>query len=123
MIKITTLKYDSYKNTKDFEHGSYRTKNFVKYVAENGNFICTVNGEIVTKEEGNKTFRELKSKFYNDCKVEKELLNYNDEEIIKYLKGGIDRYVEYIDNYNQYRKVKDNNERLWKLVSEFMNIC
>ena len=34
--------------------------NFIKYIAENGKSVCTVNDKIVSKEEGNKIFSRIK---------------------------------------------------------------
>lgn len=94
---------------------------FTKYIAENGEYICTINDEIVSKNEGNETFRNLISEA-EDYTIEKTILNKNDMEIIEYIKGGIDEYVEYIDDYYQYKNAKDNNDRLYKLISKFKSI-
>ena len=111
MIKITTLRFNG-----------YNYKNFAKYIAENGNYICVVNDEIVNPSDGNKLFRDLKMEYPNHS-IEITTLDYNDDEIIKYLDSGIDKYVEYIDNYRQYRDAKENNNRLEKLISKFKSIC
>ena len=110
MIQITTVKY------------SYHYKYFKKYIADNGNYICAVDGDIVSKEEGNEIFKNLKSEYPN-CVVTREIIYKNDMEIFEYLENGIDKYVEYIDNYYQYRQAKDRNEQLWKLISNFRTIC
>ena len=110
MIKITKLKY-----------GSYKRKYFVKYIAENGNYICAIDDEIVLPNEGNNIFKELKSE-WEDCSVEVTILDKNNAEIIEYIEKGIDKYVEYIDNYYQYKDAKDNNDRLYKLISKFKSI-
>lgn len=110
MIKITTMKH----------YG--KTYYFKKYIAENGNFICTVDGEVVSKDEGNKLFLELKSK-YPKCVIEKEIIDLNDKEIIESLDKRIDKYVEYIDDYTRYRQIKDINEELYKIIYEFESIC
>ena len=94
---------------------------FTKYIAENGECVCTIDDEIVSKNEGNEIFRNLTSKA-EDYTVEKTILNKNDTEIIEYIKENIDEYVEYIDDYYQYKNAKDNNDRLYKLISKFKSI-
>ena len=110
MIKITKLNY-----------GSYRSKRFVKYVAENGNYICAIDDEIISPHDGNEVFKKLQSEWDN-YSIEIILLDKNNEEIISYIENGIDKYVEYIDNYNQYRIAKNKNEQLYNLISNFKSI-
>ena len=63
MIQITYL---SYKPIMQYIpktlYGLTTYHSFVKYIAENGNYICVVDGKIVSKDEGNQIFKELKSK-------------------------------------------------------------
>lgn len=103
-------------------YGLTKYHSFIKYIAENGNYLCVVDGEIVSKDEGNQMFRELKSK-YPECKIEKETDNLNNNEIIDYIDNQIDKYANYIDDYNQYKSTMDVNEKLYKLISEFKSIC
>ena len=103
-------------------YGLTKYHSFIKYIAENGNYLCVVDGKIVSKDEGNQMFRELKSK-HPECKIEKETDNLNNNEIIDYINSQIDKYANYIDDYNQYKSVTDFNERLYKLISEFKSIC
>lgn len=110
MIQITKLKI------------SYRLYFFIKYIAENGNYICAVNDEIVSKDDGNQMFKNLISK-YENYKVEKSTIDATNDEIIKYILKNVDKYACYIENYNQYREAMDNNERLYKLSREFKAIC
>lgn len=94
---------------------------FMKYIAENGNAICTVNGEIVERDAGNDIYRKLKAE---GAVVEtRETYEKSDDEIIRYIESGIDKYVEYIDNYRQYEDACRSNERLRKLASEFKRIA
>lgn len=110
MIQITKLKI------------SYRLYFFIKYIAENGNYICAVNDEVVSKDDGNQMFKNLISESEN-YKVEKSAIDATNDEIIKYILKNVDKYVCYIENYNQYREAMDNNERLYKLSREFKAIC
>ena len=123
MIQITYL---SYKPIMQYIpktlYGLTTYHSFVKYIAENGNYICVVDGKIVSKDEGNRIFKELKSKNPN-CKIEKETHNLNDNEIIDYIDNKIDKYANYIDDYNQYRSAMDANERLYDLIRKFKSIC
>lgn len=115
MIKRTIVRYkDSY--------GYYRNTYFTKYIAENGCFVCTVDGEIVNPDAGNNTYKNI-IKTKKDVSIKKEIDTKGDKEIIDYLEGGIDKYVQYIENYEQYRKAYDNNARLRKLISHFEAIC
>lgn len=110
MIQITKLKI------------SYRLYFFVKYIAENGNYICAVNDEVVSKDDGNQMFKNLISESEN-YKVEKSAIDATNDEIIKYILKNVDKYACYIENYNQYREAMNNNERLYKLSREFKAIC
>ena len=110
MIQITKLKIN------------YKLYFFIKYIAKNGNYICAVNDEIVSKDDGNQMFKNLILESEN-YKVEKSAINKNNSEIIEYISSGIDKYAHYIDNYKQYREAMDNNERLYKLIEEFEAIC
>lgn len=54
MIKSTRVKYKEW-------DGYFRYKWFTKYVADNGKSVCTVSGKIVSPDEGNKLYKELKA--------------------------------------------------------------
>lgn len=103
-------------------YGLTKYHSFIKYIAENGNYICAVDGKIVSRDEGNQIFRELKRKHPN-CKIEKEICHLNNDEIINYIDGQIDKYANYIDDYNQYRSAMDANEQLYDLIQKFKSIC
>lgn len=123
MIQITYL---SYKPIMQYIpktlYGLTTYHSFVKYIAENGNYICVVDGKIVSKDEGNQIFKELKRE-HSNCKIEKEVCHLNNDEIIAYIDGQIDKYANYIDDYNQYRSAMDANERLYDLIQKFKSIC
>ncbi len=110
MIKRITLKC-----------GSFSYKCFIKYIAENGNAVCAINDEIVEPEAGNEIFRKLKAKgaYVSD----REVIDMDNEEIVRYIESGIDHYVEYIDDYRRYEQVRSQNDRLHKLILEFGRIA
>lgn len=103
-------------------YGLTKYHSFIKYIAENGNYICVVDGKIVSRDEGNQIFRELKRE-HSNCKIEKEICHLNNDEIIDYIDSQIDKYANYIDNYKQYRSAMDTNERLYDLIRKFKSIC
>ena len=93
---------------------------FVKYIAENGNAVCTVNGESVLPSDGNDLYRKLKAKGAT-C-ISREVTYESDKEIIERFERGIDKYTAYIDNYEQQKRAERNNKRLRGLISEFKQI-
>lgn len=94
---------------------------FEKFIAENRKCVCVVDGEIVSPDEGNKIFRELKAK-NPGCKIEKEFNNFNDKEIIKYIDSKIDKYAHYIDSHRQRDEAEDRNYKIRKVRAEFIRI-
>ena len=105
MIKITYL----------------NNNNFTKYIAENGKFICTVNDEIISGEEGNKIFSKIKNTT-KQINIEKKETEANNEEIIKHLSKRIDTTVEYIDNDRQYKEAIARNGKILSIITEFKKI-
>lgn len=101
--------------------GGFSYKNFTKYIAENGNAVCAINDEIVEPDVGNDIYRALKEE--NAVVTNRVAIEMNDEEIVKHLESGIDKYVEYIDNYRQYMQAQEKNNRIRKLISEFRRIA
>ena len=91
---------------------------FDKYIAENGHYVCTVNDEVVSREEGNEIFKNLKSKA-KKYSVTKETILKNDAEILEYLDGSIDKYYMYIDNGKQYNEAVEHNEKIYKIIRWF----
>lgn len=110
MVKRITLKC-----------GAYRRKYFVKYIAENGNAVCTINDEIVEPSAGNEIFRELKARGAEV--VSRDILEYNDRETIDFIDEGIDEFVEYIENFRQYEEARAHNDRLRKIMNEFTRVA
>ena len=98
-----------------------RLHRFTKYIAENGNAVCTVDGEIVEPNEGNDTYRKLKAK--GAVCTSRETWDMNDSEIVEYIERGIDKFTHYIDNYKQQQQAEANNDSLYKLSSEFKRVA
>ena len=94
--------------------------NFTKYIANNGKSVCTINDEIVSREEGNKIFSRIKKA--EKANIEKKEIEKNDEEIIKFLSGRVDTTVEYIDNYSQYKEAIARNGRILSIITEFKKV-
>lgn len=113
MIKTTILHYYS-----PYLHKKF----FCEYIADNGKSLYTVDGRVVTKEQGNKEFVDTvkKSKTYN---VEKFTEDANNDAILKQLDSGIDKYVQYIDDYNQYNTACKNNEKIRTVIKAFKQIA
>lgn len=121
MIKIVVLEERVYTQRipRDVWYSVRRV--FKKYIAENGNAVCAIDGEIVEPNAGNEVYRKLKAKGAK-C-VEREVLDMSDEEIIEYLDSGIDKYSMYIDNGRQWEEAEMRNYKLRKLIKEFERIC
>ena len=113
MIKRTILNYLG---------NYYYTTYFTQYIAENGKSLYTIGNKKVSKKEGNDLFLDLikNSIEYN---VKTNIIETDDQGIIDFLEKGINQYVEYIDNYKEYKSECENNERLYKLIKEFKKIA
>ena len=122
MVKVVVMKE---KVAYDVHRGSIlygdRYTYFKKYIAENGNAVCTVNSEVVAPNDGNEIYRELKAKGA-EC-TKREVLGIDDAATILYIEEGIDKYVEYIDNGRQYDEAKAHNKKLYKIISEFRKVA
>ena len=121
MIKIVVLEHKVLTKVIPKEVGYKVRTRFVKYVAENGNFICAVNGEMIPQDDGNALYRKLKSK--GAVCVTRKVIPASNEEITSYIESGIDKYAQYIDNYRQYQEAEERNAMLRKLSSSFKTAC
>lgn len=95
--------------------------NFVTIRNDEGRALYLMDGEIVTKEEGNTKFLELKRKattFNQDVKEWECTL----EEAIKPYEEAIDPYTHYIDNYEQEKAAERRNEHLRKIIAAIKNL-
>lgn len=95
---------------------------FTKYITENGHYVCTVNDKVVSREEGNEIFKNLISEA-DEYSVEKETILKNDNEILEYLDGRIDKYYMYIENGKQWSEAKEQNEKIYKIMRCFEAMC
>ena len=109
---------------------------FKTFTDDNGNSTYYINGEEVSKEDGNNRYLYIKKsnaewRKTDDCKqylkrtkknvnetfnqtVEEREVSY--EELIKQLEDSIDRYTDYIDNYKQQQQAEANNQRIYKKI-------
>ena len=111
MIKTTILT----------ERNKYRTCTFFrKYIAENGNAVCTINGEVVEPNAGNDIYRKMKAE---GAASERVVVDASNNEIIALLESGIDKYVQYIDNYRQYEEACRSNDKIRKVIAEFKKVA
>lgn len=125
MIKITIVEYEKSYPVRNCGNRGFHfinskdRKRFIQYVAENGNSVYVISGnEIVTKDEGNKLFLELVNTEKN-VKVTKNVIDANDEDILSRLDEGVDKYTEYIDNYNQQLEAEKHNRKIWAIMDAF----
>lgn len=121
MIKIVILEHKVLTKVIPKEVGYKVKTRFVKYVAENGNFICAVNGEMISQDDGNALYRKLKKK--GAICITREAIDANDDETISYIEDGIDKYVHYIDDYRRYQQTEECNATLRKVSSAFKAAC
>ena len=96
-------------------------KVFAKYIAENGNAVCAINDEIVEPSKGNEIYRELKASGAK-C-TERETIEASDSEMLDMIESRVDRHVEYIEDYKQYRAACERNDRLYRLAAEFRRVA
>ena len=121
------------------------TKTFTTFTDDNGNKTYLIDNEVGSMDEGNGQYLKMKNsnkewRKTDECKqflkrtktaieetfhqeVEEYDITY--EEIIKKLEGCIDEYVEFIDNYEQYRsacrandEIRERIEKVKKLMEE-----
>ena len=111
MIKIVTVKC-----------GSFSYRHFTKYIAENGKAVCAINDEVVEPDVGNDIYKALRAE--GATVVNREfIIGKTDSEIVEYIESGIDKYLQYIENYKQYEQAREHNDKLYKLAEEFKRIA
>ncbi len=76
-----------------------------------------VDGEEVTKEEGNQRWLELKSKLINAEVVKTECETTYENEVKK-LEGLMDKYAHYIDDYSLYAEACGRNEKIQDRIAK-----
>ena len=95
---------------------------FREYIAENGASLYTIGNRIVTRDEGNQEFLNIVRRATRYA-VEKTAVNANNDTILKNLNGSIDQYVEYIDDYRQYKAACAVNEEIYKIIHAFKAVA
>lgn len=126
MIKVVTLEYEApfitHSITTDTEDVfTTKYKYFKTYQAENGNAVYTVDGELVTKEEGNKIFTDLVNKYTHKATVHR--IGATNSEICEKLEKCIDPYYFYIDDTKDMERAKKDNERVRDILNAFIEVA
>ena len=112
MIRITVLHYIP--KTEKY----WKIKTFYQYAAENGNSLYLIGSEYTDKETGNQTFKDLVANA-REYSVSRNTLELSDKETLEHLGKSIDPYVEYIDNYRQYKEAQASNQHIYNLMDAF----
>lgn len=126
MIKVVTLEYAVphiiERERKTVVDGlTMRRKYFKTYLAENGNAVYSVDGELVTREEGNRIFTDIATKHKHKATVHK--IFANDIQICEKLEKCIDPYYYYIDNTKDMEAVKKDNENVRNILNAFIEVA
>ena len=106
--------------------------NFKTFTDDNGNSTYYINGEEVSKDEGNQRYLEIKrsneefkkTDSYKKYAQKKESVfqqtvterEVSYEELIKEYEDSIDHYTEYIENYRQQQQAEARNEAIYKKI-------
>lgn len=100
--------------------GWFRTKSFWQYTAANGNSIyVTGRHKLTTKDEGNAEYTRF---CQNATELKKDAWTKtfdDDQAAVDYIMGAYDEFVEYIDNYRQYKEAEAENEKVINIVREY----
>lgn len=117
-----------------FNYGYYwGTLNFTTFTDDNGNKTFYINDREVDGEAGNKRFLEIynSNADYNrkknkDAKDTFEVTVFEKEvtyeELIEKCEKGIDEYVEYIEDYRQYKEACAHNDKLRKEIAKYRKL-
>lgn len=89
---------------------------FVTYTDVNGKKHYTVDGNEVTKDEGNNVYLELKKFGQKSFKVI-PVTDNNAQELIDNYMSRYDEYTQYIDDYKQQREAEDRNFKICQCAS------
>lgn len=126
MIKVVTLEYEApftvdCRNTNIEHRFTTKYKYFKTYQAENGQAVYTVDGELVTKEEGNKLFTDIANKYTHKATIHR--VEANNSEICEKLEKCIDPYYFYIDDTNDMERAKKDNEKVRDILNAFIEVA
>ena len=114
MITTTVL---NWKQPNHFGQLYNHWKHFTQYTAENGNSIYTIGNRLVTKEEGNKEFIDIVSKYEHE--TTRSSSDKNDDDIIEGLRSSIDPWTMMIDDYTQMKEAEAHNDAIYAILSAF----
>ena len=127
MIRTTVIDYKEFVPVTSFNRNRkpmYRKnfKVFQQYTAENGKSVYTIGTMLVSKEEGNKIFSDIKKKDPT-AEVSVKTIQANNADILKVLDDSIDKYTQYIDNYRQQKAAERANDEIYKIISAFNKVA
>ena len=116
MAKIKTVSVQALMPHGIHKYISWAT--FTTYEADNGNKLFTIDGiSPVEREEGNKKY--LAYAHAEGFKRSESVIETTDAGIIERLEKGIDQYVDYIDNGDQWNAAVARNRRLEQFIDTF----
>lgn len=118
LIKTVILKYEGY----DCEEGYIHTITFKQYKADNGNSMYVIGTTIVSREAANQVYASICKNCTSHEPIRAITRYVSDEQIIAGFKKNIDEYVEYIDDWETYRRAFNTNEIYRRKLDEFMKI-
>lgn len=120
MAKIKTVSVQAL-----MPHGTHkyiRWATFTTYEADNGNKLYTIDGTSpVERDEGNKKYLEYAHA--EGFKRSESIVETTDQGIIERLEKGIDPYVDYIDNGDQWRAAVARNRHIGEFIDAFKKIA
>ena len=103
-------------------HKYIRWATFTTYEADNGNKLFTIDGTSpIDREEGNKKYREFARA--EGFKRSENVIETTDADIVTRLEQGIDQYVDYIDNGDQWSAAVARNRRISEFINTFKKIA
>jgi len=82
---------------------------------ENGKKEYYLNNCEVDKDSGNKTYLETIKKTDRVREVVK-ITEDNKKDVMEYFLRGYDKYVQYIDDYSQYRQQQRHNDMVYTYI-------
>ena len=94
---------------------------FELHTNHRGEKECYVDDKLVTKDEGNDFYKELKS--YSTFEViSKVTRDYTYDELIKNYSDSVDQYTDYIENYQQQLAAEEHNSWLYSRIEKFRKL-
>jgi hypothetical protein len=103
-------------------HKYFRWATFTTYEADNGKKLYTIDGTTpVERDEGNKKYLEYAHA--EEFKRSESIVETTDAGIIERLEKGIDPYVDYIDNGDQWRAAVARNRRISEFIDTFKKLA